>query len=61
MSDPIVVQAIESLGTVPEAAKKLKTSKSLLYMVLRGERTPTDKLLNKLGLTRVEVITRAKA
>lgn len=56
----MVEQAIESLGTVPQAAKKLKVSKSLLYMVLRGERNPSDELLEQLGLTRLELITRAK-
>ena len=60
MVDPIVQQAIEKLGTIPQAAKKLKVSKSLLYMVLRGERAPSDDLLGQLGLTRVELITRAK-
>jgi hypothetical protein len=60
MVDPIVQQAIEKLGTIPQAAKTLKVSKSLLYMVLRGERAPSDDLLEQLGLTRVELITRAK-
>jgi len=60
MSDPIVVSAIERLGSVPEAAAKLKVSKSLLYMVVRGERAASKKLLRKLGLTRIELITRAQ-
>jgi len=60
MCDPTIERAIEKLGSVPEAAKKLKVSKSLLYMILRGQRTPSDELLSQLGLTRVELITRAK-
>ena len=60
MVEPMVEQAIERLGTITEAAKKLKVSKSLLYMVLRGERAPSDDLLEQLGLARVELITRVK-
>jgi transcriptional regulator with XRE-family HTH domain len=59
MGDPIVNQAIESLGTVAQAAKKLGVSKSLLYMIMRGKRKPNDDLLEKLGFRRVELITRA--
>jgi ribosome-binding protein aMBF1 (putative translation factor) len=59
MADATVERAIESLGTVPEAAKKLKVSKSLIYMVLRGERQPSDKLLKQLGLTRLKLITKS--
>jgi transcriptional regulator with XRE-family HTH domain len=58
MPDPLVVRAIERLGSVPEAATKLKVSKSLLYMILRGEREPSEKLLYLLGLERVEMITK---
>jgi len=61
MVDPIVQAAIEKLGPVPQAAKKLGVSKSLVYMILRGERTPTNELLKALGLMRVELITRDKA
>ena len=60
MVDPSVQHAIERLGTVAEAAKRLKVSKSLLYMILRGDRAPSDKLLSDLGLTRVELIMRAQ-
>jgi len=60
MCDPTVQHAIERLGSVPQAAKKLKVSKSLLYMVLRGERKPSDKLLEDLGLSRVTMITGAR-
>lgn len=60
MVDPLVERAIERLGTVTDASKKLDVSKSLLYMVLRGERTPSDDLLKALGLSRVELITRAQ-
>jgi ribosome-binding protein aMBF1 (putative translation factor) len=60
MCDPAIERAIEKLGSVPEAAKKLNVSKSLLYMILRGKRTPSDGLLRQLGLARVELITRAK-
>ena len=60
MLDPMIERAIDNLGTVPEAAKKLKVSKSLLYMILRGEREPSDKLLENLGLSRVTIITGAK-
>jgi Helix-turn-helix len=60
MCEPMVEHAIERLGSVPEAARKLGVSKSTLYMILRGERTPSDKLLEQLGLARVELITRAK-
>jgi len=45
---------------VPQASVKLKVSKSLLYMILRGDRTPSDELLEQLGLARLELITRAK-
>lgn len=60
MVDPSVQHAIERLGSVSEAAKRLKVSKSLLYMILRGDRSPSDKLLQDLGLARVELITRAQ-
>ena len=60
MCDPSVERAIEKLGSVAEAAKKLNVSKSMLYMILRGQRMPNDRLLGKLGLARVELITRAK-
>ena len=60
MVDPHVQQAIERLGSVPEASTKLGVSKSLLYMVLRGDRNASDDLLEKLGLARVELITRAQ-
>lgn len=56
--DPYVEQAIRKMGSVQEAADKLGVSKSLLYMVLRGERQPSDELLKKLGLTRVVMVTR---
>jgi transcriptional regulator with XRE-family HTH domain len=52
MVEPIVEQAINKLGSVPEAATKLGVSRSLLYMILRGERSPSDELLEALGLTR---------
>jgi transcriptional regulator with XRE-family HTH domain len=61
MVDPMVERAIERLGTPSEAAEKLNVSKSLIYMILRGKRSPTDKLLNNLGLSRVELITRAQS
>lgn len=56
--DPYVEQAIRKMGSVPEAADKLGVSKSLLYMVLRGDRQPSDDLLKKLGLVRVVMVTR---
>jgi len=60
MVDPSVQHAIERLGSIPEASKKLGVSKSLLYMVLRGARKPSDDLLKALGLSRVTIITGAK-
>ena len=56
----MIQHAIEKLGSVPQASVKLKVSKSLLYMILRGDRTPSDELLEQLGLARLELITRAK-
>jgi hypothetical protein len=59
--DPLIERAIDGCGPVPQAAKKLGVSASLLYMVLRGERQPGKKLLNALGLSRVTVnLTGAK-
>jgi len=60
MCDPSIQHAIERLGSVPQASVKLGVSKSLLYMILRGEREPSDTLLEALGLTRVTIITGAK-
>jgi hypothetical protein len=61
MVDATVERAIEGLGTVGEAAAKLEVSESLVYMILRGQRKPSRKLLTKLGLARVELITKASA
>lgn len=60
MVDPLVELAIGRLGSVPDAAKKLSVSKSLLYMVMRGEREPSEELLEKLGLERIQVISQKK-
>jgi hypothetical protein len=60
MVDPMVRQAIENLGSVPEAAVKLKVTRAYLYMVLRGNRQPSKNLLKDLGLSRVSIITNSK-
>lgn len=56
MVEPLVERAISELGSVHEAAKKLGVSRALLYKILSGDRDPSDKLLSKLGLMRVEFI-----
>lgn len=56
MVEPIVQQAISSLGTVQEAARKLGVSRQLLYYILGGKRAPSDKILAKLGLVRMSII-----
>lgn len=60
MVDPHVQNAIESLGSIAQAAEKLGVSKSLIYKVLSGKREPSDDLLRDLGLSRVTIITGAK-
>ena len=60
MCDPMVEQAIQKLGTPAQAASKLGVSKSTVYMILRGEREPSAKVLDGLGLTRYAVIVRAQ-
>jgi hypothetical protein len=59
MCDPLIKNAIDAFGPLDMAALKLKVSKSHLYMILRGDRKPSKKLLRDLGLSRVEFITRA--
>jgi hypothetical protein len=59
-ADPHVVQAINALGTLDRAALSLNVTKSYLYMIMKGRRQPGRKLLEKLGLSKVELITRAQ-
>jgi hypothetical protein len=58
--DPLVKSAIDALGTLEAAAQALNVSKSYLYMIIKGDRQPGKKLLQDLGLSRVELITRAQ-
>jgi hypothetical protein len=59
MVEPLVEQAIRKLGTISEAAEKLDVSEGYVYMLLCGERQPGKKVLEKLGLAQVKLITRA--
>lgn len=59
-ADPHVIQAINALGTLDRAALELRVTKSYLYMIMKGSRQPGRKLLEKLGLSKVELITRAQ-
>lgn len=60
MCDPLVRTAIDGIGTLDRAAMRLNVTKSYLYMILSGKRQPGTKLLGKLGLSKVELITRAQ-
>ena len=59
-TDPIgVLRAfVAKHASQREAARALRISQPYLHDILHGKRSVSDNMLAKLGLTRVEVVTR---
>ena len=59
MVDQLLKRELRRFESVEQAAERLGVTTAYIYMLLKGERRPSPKLLITLGLKRIERLVRA--